>query len=248
MKTTPISHVAKIACLALAAIGFTVGSSQAQVVIGDWQSSTAEGWYNNSGGLSITDPSNTGEYSFVAAGVPGFTQSLQINQAGYGSTLELNLTTIPADISGFLNNHLLSFTFAVPGSASTSGYSQIYAMTVNAPGYGYNNIPWTSTTAVNLAGANNNQSGQPNYYWGPSPSLRAETVTFDYSSILPAIVAGGHSYLQLLFTFNNGGGAPTQMFMNNVVLSGGPVPEPSTLALIGLGAAGLLVVRRRRNH
>jgi hypothetical protein len=50
----------------------------------------------------------------------------------------------------------------------------------------------------------------------------------------------------LLFTFNNGGGAPTEMFMNDVVLSGGPVPEPSTLALIGLGAAGLLVVRRRK--
>jgi len=33
----------KIACLALAAIGFTAGSSQAQVIIGDWQSSMAEG-------------------------------------------------------------------------------------------------------------------------------------------------------------------------------------------------------------
>jgi hypothetical protein len=182
----------------------------------------------------------------VNAGVPGFTQSLQINQSGYGSTLELNLTTIPADISGFLNNHLLSFTFGVPASASTSGYSQVYAMTINAPGYGYNNIPWTSTTSVDIAGTDNNSSGMPNYYWGPAGSLRAETVTFDYSSILPAIQAGGYSYLQLLFTFNNGGGAPTEMFMNDVVLSGGPVPEPSTLALIGLGAAGLLVVRRRK--
>ena len=244
MKTTPILHITKIACLAVAALGFTVASSQAQVVIGDWQTGMAEGWYNGSGGLSITDPSNTGEYSFVNAGVPGFPISLQINQAGYGSTLELNLTTIPADIAAFNNNSLLSFTFGVPASTATSGYSQIYAMTLNAPGYGYNNIPWASTTSVDIAGTDNNSSGMPNYYWGPNGSVRAETVTFDYSSILPAIQAGGESYVELLFTFNNGGSAPTQMYMNHVELSS--VPEPCTMALFGFGSLVSMMFMRRK--
>jgi hypothetical protein len=221
------------------------GTAQAQV-IGSWQSSTAEGWVNNTGGLSITDPSNASEYSFVAAGVPGYAQSLQINQAGYGSTLLLNLTTIPADQAAFNANHLLSFTFGVPASTSTSGYSQVYAMTLNAPGYGYNNIPWASTTSVDIAGTDNNSSGEPNYYFGPDGSVRAETVTFDYSSILPAIENGGESYLNLLFTFNNGGGAPTQMFMNNVVLSGGSVPEPTSMALVGGGLLAFRLIRRRK--
>jgi len=230
--------------LGIVALGAT---TQAQVVIGSWQTSTAEGWYNNTGGLSITDPSNTSIYSFVGAGVSGYAQSLQINQGGFGSTLALNLASIPADLNAFNNNHLLSFTFGVPASASTTGYSQIYTMTLNAPGYGYNNIPWTSTTSINLDGSNNNQSGQPNYYWGPAGSERSQTVTFDYSSILPAIQTGGESYLQLIFTFNNGGGAPTQMFMNNVVLSGGPVPEPASMTLIGLGAlVGTFLVRRQK--
>lgn len=236
-----------MSAMAIAAVGLILPiSSIADTVIGSWQSSTAEGWYNNTGGLSITDPSNTGVYSFVNAGITGFSQSLQIDQAGYGSSLALNLTTIPADIAAFNNNHLLSFTFGVPASASSSGYSQIYALTFNAPGYGYNNIPWTSTTSIDLDGANNNASGQPNYYWGPAGSVRSQTVTFDYSSILPAIQAGGESYLQLIFTFNNGGGAPSQMYMNNVVLSGGVVPEPSTLALAGLGGFGILIACRRR--
>ena len=221
------------------------GTAQAQV-IGSWLGSTAEGWVNNTGGLSITDPSNAAEYSFVAAGVPGYAQSLQINQAGYGSTLLLNLTTIPADQAAFNANHLLSFTFGVPASTSTSGYSQVYAMTLNAPGYGYNNIPWASTTSVDIAGTDNNSSGEPNYYDGRAGSVRAETVTFDYSSILPAIEAGGESYLNLLFTFNNGGGAPTQMFMNNVVLSGGSVPEPTSMALVGGGLLAFRLIRRRR--
>ena len=85
----------------------------------------------------------------------------------------------------------------------------------------------------------------PNFYfWGEG--FQSQTVTVDYSSILP-LISANPGYIELIFTTNNGGGAPDYLDFNNVVLSGGPVPEPSTLALIGLGAAGLFWLRRKNS-
>jgi PEP-CTERM motif len=229
-------------CVGVLAVG--AASSQAQTVLGSFQGAsdpTDAGWINQDTGNAITADS---AMSFVAAGVTGYAQSLQITGAGYnGADLQLGFS--PAQIAAFNANTILSFTFAVPASTSTSGYSQIYSMSLNAPGYGYNNIPWASTTSVDLDGTDNNSSGEPNYYWGPAGSERSETISFNYSSILPSIIAGGESYLQLRFTPNNGGGAPNYWYMNNVVLTS-PVPEPTTLALAGLGGLASLVALRRK--
>jgi hypothetical protein len=219
-------------------------AAQAQYLLGGFQGAgdaTDAGWINQVTGNSITTDS---AMSFVAAGVTGYAQSLQVTASGFGgATLQLGFS--PAQIAAFNANTVLSFTFGVPASASTTGYSQIYNMSINAPGYGYNNVPWTSTTSVNLDGSNNNSAGQPNYYWGPAGSERSQTVSFNYSSILPSIIAGGESYLQLRFTPNNGGGAPNSWYMNNVVLTS-PAPEPTTLALAGLGGLASLVALRRK--
>jgi hypothetical protein len=218
-------------------------AAQAQYLLGGFQGAgdaTDAGWINQVTSNPITTDS---AMSFVAAGVTGYAQSLQVTGSGFGgATLQLGFS--PAQVAAFNANSILSFTFAVPASASTTGYSQIYSMSLNAPGYGYNNIAWSSTTSVNLDGSNNNSSGEPNYYWGPSGSERSQTVSFNYSSILPSIIAGGESYLQLRFTPNNGGGAPNYWYMNNVTLS--PAPEPTTLALAGLGGLASLVALRRK--
>lgn len=80
----------------------------------------------------------------------------------------------------------------------------------------------------------------PNYYFGPSGSLRAETVSYNYSSILPSIIAGGEGYLNIEFVFNNGVTGVPQL-LNNVVLT----PEPASIALCGLGLTALLLRRRK---
>jgi hypothetical protein len=252
MKTTPILHMTKIACLALAAIGFTVASSQAQVVIGSWQTGLAEGWtvnnipppsYNDpNNGLSITDPIVASEYSFVAAGVPGYPISLDVNYAGFGGGLAYNLASNPAALAALNAGNQLQFTFGVPASQDTSGYSQVYALAIYASGYNNNNLGWSSATSVNLAGSNNNSSGMPNYYWGPSGSLRAQTVTFDLSSFLPSIQAGGEGYVNLVLHLNNSGSDLSTMYLNNVEL----VPEPCTLALFGFGSLVSMMFMRRR--
>jgi PEP-CTERM motif len=219
-------------------------ATQAQV-IGGWQDYTDNGWIDWANGQSITSVANAapaGAYSFVNSIIPGYDTSLRVEKSGWNQTLSIKLQNTPGDLSAFMDNHLLSFTFSTDGTGFSSGWDQINQFVINAPGWGFNMVPWADFTATGDQAAN---GAMPNFYfWGEG--VQSQTVTIDYSSILPQISANP-GYIELIFTSNNGGGAPDFLDFNNVVLSGGPVPEPSTLALIGLGAAGMLWLRRKNS-
>jgi hypothetical protein len=159
----------------------------------------------------------------------------------------------PAQITAFNNNHLITFTFSVATGGASSGYFQVCNLGLNAPGTGYFNLcdggnaaaTW-GTLATATGDTANNQNGEPNFYmFNGAPALLTQTVTVDYSSVKASIIAGGESYLQIIFQGNQGGsGQATESYWSNVYLS---VPEPTTMTLMGAGIAlTRLLIRRRK--
>jgi len=197
------------------------GGSSTLTLLGSWQNGTGDGWIDWGDLLSITNSSNTSVYSFASGVVSGYTQSLKIADSGNHQNLAIKLENIPGGMAAFLTNDLLQFTFSVPSSASsgaTAGYSQVYQLAINASGYGFNGQPFSNFTETGTT--NNNQSGMPNFYFSSGTPAQSQVVTVNYSSILPAITATASTgYIELIFSFNNGGGAPAYYYMNNVVLT-----------------------------
>ncbi len=204
----------------VALLGGLAFAAPAVVVIGSWQNNSGDGWLNYGNMLSITNTANTNEYRFVSGVVAGYPQSLQVNQSGWGNDLYIDLAALPGGKQAFLDNHLISFTFSAPpsGGIYTSGYIQMYAFALNTSVGGYTNVPWSLWTG--------NSGSMPNFgYYGSFPG-GSITVTWDYSGYLaknPTIT--NSTYIQITFTGNTGGGAPTNFYMNNVVLSGFEAPS-----------------------
>jgi len=239
--------------------GLTVAAqAQAPFVIGSWQNpASGDGWVvyntpppsyndaNNGGPILTTYPS---EYSIVSAGVPGYTYSLALTYTGFGGGLEYYL--YGASLAAFNAGAPLQLTFGVPAdpSGGSGGYNQIYDVAIAAPGigtYGYLDIPFSDFTEVSILNDNTaNSSGQPNYYFWSTAAERAQVVTINIpANILTAVLGSGEAYVGVEIRFNNGSDANDQTcYLNQVEF----IPEPSTLALIGLGAVGLLMVCKRQ--
>src|ERR1035437_536271 len=244
MKTIPILHRTKIVCLALAAIGLIAGSSQAQVV-GSWQGSSSEGWidWNYANGGAGTPVLSSTNFSIASGVVSGYAQSLQLTKSGWNQNLAIKLE-YSGENAAFLNNHLFSITWSVPAGTG-GGYEQLYSLSLNASGHSFSDLPGSIISKTGSGSLNGN--GGELDFWTGSPA-QSQTLTWDYSSILPSITATPSSrWIEFIFASNAGGGAPGTFYFNNAVFSGGPVPEPSTLALIGLGAAGLFWLRRKNS-
>jgi hypothetical protein len=243
--------------LTLAVVALSAATAHAQYILGSFQGAsdpTDAGWIDPGNSDPITaDPNAT----FPTGAVPGYAQSLQMGGAGGFGNPSLELQFSPAQVAAFNANSYITFTWSVAPGAATAGYSQIYNLVLNAPGYGYNNFMNGGSAAATWGAYSQatgttsfNQNGEPNYYfYSGDAALDTESVTINYASVLAAIQGGGESYLQMTFTGNDGGGAPTTMLFNNVELSTGPfgssVPEPSTIALGVTGISALLFRRRK---
>jgi hypothetical protein len=215
MKTKFLKLLAVFTLLSLSA------SARAQVLLGSFQGAgdpLNAGWVNPNTGTAITSDSGM---SFVSAGVSNYPQSLQITgtMGTFGSD-SLQLQFSPAQIAAFNTNSWITFTISVP-AWTNGGFSQIFNLAFNAPGYGYNNHPWTTMMATGNTNANSAGNG-PNFFFFNGSPLQTQVVTVNYSDITNAIIAGGEGFLQMTFQGNQGGGAPAYIYMNSVVLSQTP--------------------------
>jgi hypothetical protein len=257
MKTTPIIQKAKIACLTFAAIGLAAGSAQAQVVIGSWTSSgQSDSWIDNTVNSYNYDPSvnnvaNSANFVTGASlGIPGFSSGLELlNQnSTWSGTLGIGLG-YAGHLSDFLANTEFQITFSVP-AGTQGGTPQVDQLQIFAPGLsgGYVTLAASTLTIGGPAAADGNTVSQNGgkgvgfNEWSGSPA-RSVTMTWDYSSVLAAIGATP-SYVNLQLTTSSSGNSDPLVFNNAELLS--PAPEPTTLALAGLGGLASLVALRRK--
>ena len=199
-------------CLMVAVLSIPASA----VVIGDWEDGM-DGWADWSSSATYTPGATEG----VTLG----SGSLLVEQSGWGQSLSIKLQNSGL-VDEFMANSIFSIDMSVAANDGTitGGYTQIYAVSMNAAGPG-----WTDVA-----------SGTPvNFYWWPGSGARTQTLEIDYSAFRDAITSTG--YVEIIFSLNTGGGAPPQMYFDNAQLL---VPEPATLSLLGLGAAALL--RRKK--
>jgi len=220
-------RVAAVASLMAAAGLFSSSHTFGSMVIGTWTSDTSDQWIDwgtqsgyAGGATSLPAP----KYTFANDGVAGG-DSLLLTQSGYNQNLAVKLEYIPGAMAAFFANDALQVTMTIP--ASPSGYTQIYELALNAPGWGFKALTADPVPFANFAVG----VGQTTY-----------TLDFNYTAALASIPLSA-GYAEFIFSTNNGGGASNEYYIDNVQLV--TVPEPATCAVL-CGVAIPLLARRRR--
>ena len=220
--------------IAAGLIGASALAAHADVVIGNWEGGSDDGWIDWSSGKSITDASNTSVYSFATTGATVGTSSLEVNKSGWAQTLSIKLEGKTDShgnslVSDFMSNNTLLMDLTLPATTA-SGWSQFYQVIVNAQGWGFK--PITASPAANAQwGWGSTGGGQQTY-----------TLAFDYTAALAAIPANP-SYVEIIINTNNDG-THTQYYFDNVRLA--TTPEPASLSVLAIASSAWLLRRSCR--
>ena len=84
----------------------------------------------------------------------------------------------------------------------------------------------------------------PGAVWVPSGDATLETYAMSYTGTQLGWSADPGNWFQLIFISNSSGADAFAFYIDNLTIT--PVPEPASFALAGLGAAALLIFRRRK--
>jgi hypothetical protein len=134
---------------------------------------------------------------------------------------------------------------AIGGTASTTLTAELAnasSVSVNVLATGFSYMQWS----LALNGGGLGFTSVDGYSYSQSPTIGTEsTLTWTISSALRTTLAANLTTPTSL-NFLIGGGNPGTIYMDNLTITELAVPEPTTLAIAGLGAVGLLAVRRRK--
>ena len=220
-----MTSIRRLSPLVVAAlISAAAGSSPCfAVVIGNWEQ-TSDGWFDWAAG-GTTLPAN---YSFSTVGATLGSSSLDFNPAtppagwsfgaGYYQSLAIGLQSNTdgngvSEVTDFLNNNKFSIDVTYDASQWTGASYATLNLIVNAPGWGFTQLPQSTITDTGNAGFPGG--------WDPTdfPGVTHRTITWDYSSVLAAMSANpGFVELILVSSTNGTSGAE---FFDNAQLTGG---------------------------
>ncbi len=173
--------------------------------------------------INAADPSYTGFWATPLATITSTATGLEINAPGGSGSFSTLYYPLPVGQQTLLNplDTLVTFNFTWNSGNAVGGVNVLFALGdslggVNYYGTGYN-VPTPGLNSYTFNLANPNLANI-----GAGALINGINFQID-----PANVSGNYD-----ITFNS--------------LTLTPAPEPATLALAGLGAAGLLAFRRRK--
>lgn len=164
-----------------------VPSGRADVIIGDWENGSTDGWIDWSSQAAISAPTYTFDNTI---GVTHGSSSIHVSATGFAQTLSIKLqnTGHKAD---FLANKQFSIDFTVPPNSDPSGYSEVYDLAINAEGYGFQG-----------------QGPTPKKQFGfPNGNAQTATLTWDYSALVDGNpgngeIASSANWIELILATN----------------------------------------------
>ncbi len=234
MKITSISNKTKITSLAaaVALLGLGAIQAQGQSVIYNFSDGTSDGWANAGfSGSPAATVSSIGGQNYIYLPYVGF-QSGNVASDSAG-----NLAGFNAAMYAALNNpsgYQISYNWYVNTAAWTGPptYLQVGAF-VNT-GSGYYAQDYGSPNEVQLNGTQM-----------ASGSVFSGTVTVPFTVFGTDANAATETYFRLGIVENSNATGTGGVYFTDISVS--PVPEPASLALVGLGMAGLIMIRRRNS-
>ena len=210
----------------IAAVALVLGTIQAQgqSVLYNFADNTSDGWAN--AGFSSTPAATVatiGTQNYIAIPLGGF----QVANVAAGSGALFNaMAAAAANPAGYD----ISYDYYI-NTAGVTGSTYLQVGTFWNQGDGYYHQDYGSPNELQLNGT---QMASGNVFTG--------TVTINLAAVGFAPVAGDTFYRLGLIA--NGDGSGVVVDFTNISIE--PVPEPSSLALAGLGAMGGLMLFRRR--
>jgi hypothetical protein len=229
MKSTQL--IAAVTLLGLGAI-----QAQAQSVIFNFSDNTSDGWVN--GGFSSSPASTVvpiGGNNYISEALGSY----QVANVNSGTVSGTPASTFNSAFYAAINNpsgydlsynyYINTATFTTPGT-----YLQL-ASYINTGGGFYGSTGTPSSYEPSLNGAQ-----------VASGSVFSGTVTIPFTAYGTDASAAIETYFRLGLVLN-GNGSGINVDYTDLSISPVAVPEPSSMALLGMGAVGLLKFARRRS-